>query len=131
MKALTHLPALALAALFSTALALPATAAAHGTVSERHITVYKTESRHHKHHGKRRHGESAHQRRSTSRWAPPRRGHGPRHHSRQRHQSPPHTKRGPHHGDYRGHQPQKQRPIYRSRHRDDGIRVRIDYDFRL
>lgn len=119
MKKITAVSALTLATLIGAALAVPATASAHGIVTERTVKVFETDRHHggHKRHWK-------HHRRAG-------RHHGHRHHGR-------------HHRDRREYvyvereyrrAERAPRPVERHRdyrtHRDDGIKVHIDYDFRL
>lgn len=126
MKKKSMISALTLAAFMGAVLTLPATASAHGVEKKRVKIIETTEYRggddHHRH-GKRhhrvdhdRHGRGHHRRHAH------RKHHGHRGHEHR------HVRREHRHEYY---EPRQVRREPERRHRDDGIRVRIDYDFWL
>lgn len=108
---------LTIASLMGAALALPATASAHGLMTERTVKIIKTDRYDGGHQRSREHHHKGHAH-----------GHRPHHkkHRQQRWYGHVHQKR-----EYRHIEPAP-RPVERHRdRRDDGVRVHIDYDFRL
>jgi Ni/Co efflux regulator RcnB len=127
MNKKTLISALALSAVMGTAVALPTTASAHEIVKEKRVTVIKKTQRHDEH----RRGDVdrwyiERHREVISRWEPPRYGH--RYHRKDRG-----------HGHKYGHRERRierhdYRPVQQYRvvpRHNDGVRVRIDYDFWL
>ena len=124
MNMKTLISSLALTTLLGTAIALPATASAHEVVKEKRVTVIKKTERQ----DVRRHGDVdrwyvERHREVTRSWEPSRysyrneRGYGHKYgHRNERH-------------DYRDYRPVEHHRDY-DRH-NDGVRVRIDYDFWL
>lgn len=119
MKKKSVISALTLAAMMGAALALPATAAAHGMEKKR-VKIVETEYR----------GGDSHHRRGERHRVDHRhhgRGHGHRHgHRGHKHR---HVRREHRHKYYEPREVKRERPTHHRR--DDGVRVRIDYDFWL
>ncbi len=121
MKKPNLLSALAIAAVASASLALPATASAS---SFKHEELKKVHGEHYRdHQGRRDHGvdhryigrHRDYRRPGNTRWAP----------------SPSRHDRGHHYGHYHGHR-YDYRPVERYRHyHDDDVRLRIFYDLHL
>jgi len=125
MNKKTLISALTLSAVIGTGMALPATASAHEVIKEKRVKVIKTTER--RGHVDRRYVER--HREVVSRWAPPRYGHHKHHHNRGHGHKFGHRKHRYEHREYREYRPVERHRDYR-RH-DDGVRVRIDYDFWL
>ncbi|SCZ65622.1 hypothetical protein [Thiohalomonas denitrificans] len=141
MKKRTWISTLALGVILGTTLALPATASAHEFGNERPAKVFKIAGRHgdlDRGHWERRkvtsHHNSKHRSKHNKRDYRDQHRHG---HNRRdyrpvkRHRGYGH-KRGHHkqRHDRRGYRPVRQHRDHH-RHREDGVRVHIDYDFRL